>query len=108
MNHSAYHVHQRLKNALIEYLKTQYLGYSDVLLEACSDQMEQPGNLWSQPYIKSSPAYESIPNGIAQADIDEDLKSFFKELIQADLGVYQTPFRHQVGKGFLGNTLSYN
>lgn len=96
MNHGAYHVHQHLKDALIAYLKTQYLGHSDVLLEACDKQMEQPGNLWSQPYIESSPAYESIPDGIAHADIDEALKGFFGELIQAELGVYQTPFRHQI------------
>ena len=96
MHKGAYHVHETLKNDLIHYLKSQYLGQSEVLLQACAGQMAKPGNLWSRPYIESSPAYESIENGIALSAIPDHLKFFFSELAQKRLGVYATPFRHQV------------
>lgn len=92
----AHYVHERLKDDLIHYLKSQYLGQSEVLLKACADQMDQPGNLWSRPYIESSPAYESIENGIATSTLPDNLKRFFCELSEKRLGVYTTPFRHQV------------
>ena len=58
--------------------------------------MEEPGNLWAQPYIESSPAYETIENGISTANIPSDLKSFMLELSANGLGVYRNPFAHQV------------
>lgn len=104
----AHYVHERLKDDLIHYLKSQYLGQSEVLLKACADQMAQPGNLWSRPYIESSPAYESIENGIATSSLPSNLKNFFSELAQKRLGVYTTPFRHQVEaleNAYAGNDL---
>lgn len=92
----AHYVHERLKDNLIHYLKSQYLGQSEVLLKACAEQMDQPGNLWTRPYIESSPAYESIENGISHSSLPANLKSFFAELAQKRLGVYTSPFRHQV------------
>ena len=68
----AHYVHQQLKDELVHYLQSQYLGQSEVLLNACNDQMQQPGNLWSHPYIESSPAYESIPHGIETANIPQE------------------------------------
>lgn len=96
MNKGAYYVHQRLKDELIRYLISQYLGNSEVLIKACEEQMEQPGNLWTRPYIESSPAYESVPFGIEKAGIPEKIKLFFLRMIQDDLGVYERPFKHQV------------
>lgn len=96
MNKGAHYVHAQLRGELINYLKSQYLGQCQVLLEACSSQMEKPGNLWAMPYIESSPGYESIVNGIATARIPQHLQSLFVELAEKGLGVYKTPFRHQV------------
>lgn len=96
MHRGAHHVHERLKDDLIHYLKSQYLGQSEVLLKACADQMAQPGNLWSRPYIESSPAYESVENGILTSSLPDNLKAFFGELAQKQLGVYTAPFRHQI------------
>lgn len=96
MNKGAHFVHEKLKTDLIDYLKSQYLGQSEVLLQACVDQMVQPENLWSRPYIESSPAYESTENGIASSNLPDNLKSFFVELANKRLGVYTTPFKHQI------------
>ena len=92
----AHYVHQQLKDQLIHYLRSQYLGQSEVLLNACADQMQQPGNLWSHPYIESSPAYESVPQGIESSTIPPELKHLFGLMTSMRLGVYATPFRHQV------------
>lgn len=96
MHKGAHYVHERLKEDLINYLKSQYLGQSEVLLRACADQMMQPGNLWTMPYIESSPAYESVENGIMMTTLPDQLKAFFAELAEKKLGVYSTPFQHQV------------
>ena len=96
MNKGAHYVHTQLRNELINYLKSQYLGQSEILLEACASQMEQPGNLWARPYIESSAGYESIKDGIETADIPAALKALFADLAEKGLGVYKTPFRHQV------------
>ena len=96
MNRGPHYVHQTLKNELIQYLKSQYLGSSEILLKACADQMEAPGNLWAPPYIESSPAYESIENGIAEANIPANVKKLLLEMSEAGLGVFRTPFKHQV------------
>lgn len=92
----AHYVHQQLKDELVHYLQSQYLGQSEVLLNACNDQMQQPGNLWSHPYIESSPAYESIPHGIETANIPQEIKRLLGIMTSMRLGVYDTPFRHQV------------
>ena len=92
----AHYVHQQLKDELIHYLQSQYLGQSEVLLNACNEQMEQPGYLWSHPYIESSHAYESIPHGIDSTNIAPELKRLFGIMASMRLGVYTTPFRHQV------------
>ena len=92
----AHYVHQQLKDELIHYLQSQYLGQSEVLLNACNDQMQQPGNLWSHPYIESSPAYESVPQGIQSSRIRPELKRLFELMTSLHLGVYASPFRHQV------------
>ena len=92
----AHYVHQQLKDELIHYLQSQYLGQSEVLLNACNEQMEQPGNLWSHPYIESSPAYESVPHGIESSRISPKLKQLFQRMSSMGLGVYATPFRHQI------------
>ena len=95
MNRGPHYVHETLKNELIRYLKSQYLGVSEVLLNACDEQMEAEGNLWTSPYIESSPAYETVPNGIAEAEIPSELKELLLRMADAGLGVFPSPFRHQ-------------
>ena len=92
----AHYVHTQLKNELINYLQSQYLGQSEVLLNACVEQMKKPGNLWSHPYIESSPAYENVQQGIESSNITPELKRLFARMASLGLGVYSTPFRHQV------------
>ena len=97
MNKGAHFYYEALCKELVNYLKSQYLGRSEVLLEACKPLLDdKKGGLYSEPYIESSQAYVTIENGIAVSGLPSYLVSFFNKMIDARLGVYKTPFEHQI------------
>lgn len=90
-------VHLQLREALENYIKSQYFGKSPILLSAIQGKLNQEGVLYQKPYIESSPAYKSAPNGIqSSGKLPDWLKDYFKALSDANLGVYPSPFCHQV------------
>lgn len=89
-------VHRKLREDLENYIRSQYLGKSPILLEALGEELDKVGVLYQKPYIESSPAYISVPNGILDTKIPEWLKSFFVSLSEARLGVYPSPYKHQI------------
>jgi len=100
-------VHLQLRSALENYIKSQYFGKSPILLSALEGKLDKEGVLYQKPYIESSPAYRSIPDGIRRSEVLPDwLKEFFDNLRDANLGVYAAPFAHQITaleKAFEGN-----
>ncbi len=89
-------VHASLKDALKNYIVTQYLRRSPVLLESLKGRFDEEGVLFREPYIESSAEYEKVQEGIAHASIPVWMRDFFSSLANDGLGVYPTPFRHQV------------
>ncbi len=90
-------VHLQLREALENYIKSQYFGKSPVLLSAVQDKLSEEGVLYQKPYIESSPAYKTIPDGIQKSNVlPVWLKDWFSALSEAKLGVYPSPFLHQV------------
>lgn len=96
MINGANSVHNELKEELKKYIKSQYLGKSEILLNVISERLDEEGILYQKPYIESSPAYVSIPDGIRTANIDEWKKEFLINLSKMNLGVYTSPFKHQI------------
>ena len=96
MSNGANHVHQKLREELINYIKSQYFEKSPVLLSAVNDRIGKEGVLYKPPYIESSPAYVSVEDGISKSNLPDWLKEFFSELSKAKLGVYPAPFKHQI------------
>lgn len=97
MTNGANGVHLQLREALENYIKSQYFGKSPILLSAMQDKLDQEGVLYQKPYIESSPAYKTAPNGIQlSTKLPDWLKDYFKALSEANLGVYPSPFCHQV------------
>ena len=97
MANGANGVHQQLREALENYIRSQYFGKSPLLLEATKGKLEREGVLYRKPYVESSPAYKTIPEGIrASGRLPQWLKDCFQALADADLGVYSSPFCHQV------------
>lgn len=80
MANGANEVHKYLKSELENYIKSQYFGKSPLLLSTVAGKLDDEGELYQQPYIESSPAYVSVPNGIDNANIPEWMRTFFKKL----------------------------
>lgn len=96
MSSGANYVHKELRTELENYIRSQYFGKSPLLLSALNEHIDDEGLLYRKPFIESSPAYLSIPDGIKTANMEEWLKSFFIDLSAAGLGVFQAPFAHQL------------
>ena len=96
MSVSAQKTHFALKKALEEYIETQYFGKNMLLKDGLKGKLNQEGNLFHEPYIEVSAAYQVVKDGIAKAGLPDYLQNFLQKLAQAKLGVYDTPFQHQV------------
>lgn len=97
MPNGANFIHKQLRTELEDYVKSQYFGKSPLLFSMLKERIDDEGLLYREPFIESSPAYVSIPNGIQNSKvIDSWLKDFFKKLSDAEIGVFPSPFCHQV------------
>ena len=96
MSTGANSVHKQLRTELEDYIKSQYFGKSSLLLSAVEDKLDNEGLLYQKPFIESSPAYKSIPDGINKSGIPDWMKKYFAALSKADLGVFPAPFVHQI------------
>ncbi len=109
MTNGANGVHLQLREALENYIKSQYFGKSPILLAATQGKLDREGVLYQKPYVESSPAYKSSPDGIQHSNVLPDwLKEYFKALADANLGVYPSPFCHQISAleaAYLGQDL---
>lgn len=94
MSNGANYIHYQLRTELENYIKSQYLSRSPILLEAVGNRLST--EIYQKPYIESSPAYVSVPDGIKLASIADWQRDFFVNLAQAGLGVYASPFQHQI------------
>lgn len=88
--------HEALKNKLINYISTVYLGKNDALRSACLSELEKTGLLYQEPYIEANHAYLSIPDGINKADLPDNVKLILQEMINRNLGVFANPYLHQI------------
>lgn len=96
MNYAANKIQKTLLTELANYIKTQYFGKSPLLLSALSERLQEKDLLYKEPYIESSPAYKSVPNGFEKINLPDWLRKFFLRLVDANLGVYSAPFVHQI------------
>ncbi len=88
--------HEALKTKLVDYLRAQYLGENQLLLNACNRTLEEQGVLYQEPFIEANPAYQVVKNGIEKATIPEHIKKILIDMSNNKLGVYKNPFKHQV------------
>lgn len=97
MSHGANAVHKNLRNALKNYIVSQYFGKSPVLLTAIEGKLDTEGLLYQRAFIESSPAYRTETDGIQNSKVlPEWVKEYFKQLSEAGLGVFPSPFQHQI------------
>lgn len=97
MAEGANSVHRQLRRELENYIQSQYFGKSPLLMNAFDEVMDEEGLLYREPFIESSPAYQSVLNGIEkETSLPRWLKDFFVGLSKANLGVFPAPFSHQI------------
>ena len=97
MANGANAIHKQLRLSLENYIKSQYFGKSPILLSALQGKLDQEGVLYQKPYIESSPAYKSKEHGIQLSEkLPDWMKDYFGKLSEAKLGVYPSPFCHQI------------
>ncbi|MGF7060875.1 DEAD/DEAH box helicase [Brassicibacter mesophilus] len=88
--------HDSLKKKLIDYIKAQYLAENDLLMDAADELLLEKEVLYQEPYIEVTKNYKMLSNGFVNAKLDVERKDILKSLIDSGLGVFKTPFQHQV------------
>lgn len=94
--YSVKNTHDALKNKLIDYINTEYLGKNDALRKACSHELQKCGMLYQEPYIEANPAYVTVTDGIQNADVPDVVKDTLSAMAEMDLGVFKNPYQHQI------------
>ena len=92
--------YQTIRDRLANYIKSDYLANSETLLlyandilgEMCPEEI----NIAKEPYIETSSSYRKVNDGIRDAEIPDNVKEVLLKLVKAKLGIYSTPFEHQV------------
>lgn len=92
--------YQTIRNRLVDYIKSDYLANSETLLlyaeDILGEMCPEDINIAKEPYIETSSSYRKVIDGIKTADIAENVKEVLLKLVDARLGIYSTPFAHQV------------
>lgn len=97
MEYFATNVHRILKDSLKNYILSQYFGKSPLIFDAVERALDGDEVIAQDPYIESSPSYKSVEDGLQKSHkLPQWLKDFFSDLIEYKLGVYKTPFYHQI------------
>ena len=95
-NYSVKSTHEALKNKLIDYISTVYLGKNDALREACESELVRTGVLFQEPYIEANHAYLPVKDGLINSNLPEDVKLVLQNMIDRNLGVFKNPYLHQI------------
>ena len=72
--------HKLMTERLTNYIKSQYFGDNQLLLNASDELLSKEGNIYQKPYIESTPSYIKVINGISKSNIDSKIKLIFEEL----------------------------
>ena len=92
--------YQSIRNRLSNYIKSDYLANSETLLlyadEILGEMCPADINIAREPYIETSSSYKKEIDGIRNADIPDNVKRVLLQLVDANLGIYSSPFTHQV------------
>lgn len=95
--YTIHNTHKRLKERLFKYIETEYLGRNDALRNEVKKNLEELEVLWQEPFIEANPTYLIQKNGLTDnKNLPPDIKEILGKLIENKLGVYDTPYKHQV------------
>lgn len=90
-----------IRKRLSNYIKSDYLANSETLLlyekELLDGNNLEYTSLAQEPYIETSASYKKVIDGIRKSNlIPADVRESLNKLIEAKLGIYSSPYEHQV------------
>lgn len=90
-----------IKGRLYDYIKSDYLANSETLLLYADDLLGTSDsintNISREPYIETAASYKKVPQGInTLTHVDEGVKRTLLRLVEANVGIFSSPFKHQV------------
>ncbi len=88
--------HDNLKEKLSDYIKAQYFAENDLLMNASEEILRKQGVLYQEPFLEMSKSYKQSIKGFMNSTLEEKYKSILNELASNKLGVFSTPFTHQI------------
>lgn len=88
--------HDNLKAKLSDYIKAQYFAENDLLMGVSEDILSKRGVIFQEPFIEIAKSYKQSAVGFDEADLDEKYKEILNEMAEKKLGVFKTPFNHQI------------
>lgn len=92
-------IHNALKQKMVDYISTVYLGKNDDLRLTCEKELNKTGTLYQEAYIEANEAYKVRENGIQNMNIPLDrnvIKDSLIRLSEEGLGVFKNPYEHQI------------
>mgnify|MGYP000212429122 CR=1 FL=1 len=97
--YSVNETYKSIRNRLVNYIKSDYLANSELLLSYADELLlnsDKNQSISTEPYIETSASYERKLNGISAANIDEKAREIMSELADKKIGFFKDPFSHQI------------
>ena len=95
--YTAWNIHKQIFSEMKNYLIAQYFSKSEFLAQTVPELLDKEGALYRLPYIESTPSYVRVNGGIQSSEkLPSWLKDYFALLASHKLGVFATPYRHQI------------
>ncbi|ABX40975.1 DEAD/DEAH box helicase [Lachnoclostridium phytofermentans] len=88
--------HDRLTNKLVDYIKAQYFAENDLLTDAADELLFNEDTIFQEPFIEVTKNYKMSQDGFNSSRLDLERKNILNQLTNAELGVFVTPFNHQI------------
>lgn len=101
VSNGVWQYYQVIRDRLKNYIKSDYLANSETLLLYAEDILGESTSKYTsisrEPYIETTSSYIKVKDGIKKLEhVNNDVKQTLLKLSEAKLGVFDTPFEHQV------------
>ena len=90
------HIHNTLLEKLKAYIRAQYFGENNLLLERSEELLNQHHILSQDPYIESNTPYITYEHGLQSANLPQDIRKILTVLSKENIGIFENPYAHQV------------
>ncbi|KKG83060.1 DEAD/DEAH box helicase [Methanosarcina mazei] len=90
------HIHDTLLEKLKAYIRAQYFGENNLLLDRSEELLNQHHILSQDPFIESNTPYLTCENGLESANLPQNIRKILTALSRENIGVFENPYTHQV------------